>query len=167
MAIQDYIESGALEAYVIGAASADEVKELLYLKNRYPEISFALQQLETDMERISQHMALTPPPGTWSKIEQQINELILREENDPEILARHDDRNYDNKSYKTNKNYIEVEAESTYMRLHKNWKLVFWAVFALSKIFLVCSIYFYLENRQAQENIKELKTELRALKAKP
>jgi hypothetical protein len=167
MAIQDYIESGALEAYVIGAASADEVKELLYLKNRYPEIDFALQQLEADMERISQHMAVTPPPGTWNKIEQQINELILREENDPEIFARQNDHHYDDRSYKTHKNYIEVEAESTYMRLHKNWKWVFWAVFALSKIFLVCSVYFYLENRQAQENIKELKIELKELKAKP
>jgi len=164
MAIQDYIESGVLEAYIIGAASPDEVKELLYLKDRYPEINFALQQLESDMERLAQHMAVTPPPGTWNKIEQQIDELILREETDPEIFTRENDRHHHNKDQKSNRNYIEIEAESTYMRLHKNWRWIFWIVFALSKIFLVLTIYFYLENRQAQENIKELKTELKQLK---
>ncbi|WP_259071649.1 hypothetical protein HDF24_22675 [Mucilaginibacter sp. X4EP1] len=163
MAIQDYIESGILEAYVIGAASADEVKELLYLKAQYPEINTALQQLEADMERVAQHMAIKPPPGTWDKIEQEINGLILREDTEADTFEQKRDRG-DYKRHKAGSQYIEVEAESTYMRLHKNWKWVFWTVFALAKVFLVCSIYFYLENRQAQENIKELKTELHQLK---
>lgn len=163
MAIKDYIESGILEAYVIGAASEDEVKELLYLKTKYPEINTALQQLEADMERIAQHMSITPPPGTWDKIEQQIDDLILREDTEPDTFEQRTNRN-GYKTHKTGSQYIEVEAESTYMRLHKNWKWAFWAVFALAKVFLVCSIYFYLENRQAQENIKELKTELRELR---
>jgi predicted MFS family arabinose efflux permease len=47
------------------------------------------------------------------------------------------------------------------MRVHKVWRWVFAAVFILGKIFLAAAIYFYLENRQAQENIKELKQQLR------
>ncbi len=163
MAIQEYIESGILEAYVIGAASADEIKELLYLKTRHPEINLALQQLEADMEQIAQHMAITPPPGTWHKIEQEIDGLTLRQDTEPDTFEQRSNQN-DYKTHKTGSQYIEVEAESTYMRLHKNWKWAFWAVFALGKIFLICAIYFYLENRQAQENIKELKTELRQLR---
>jgi uncharacterized protein YpmS len=46
------------------------------------------------------------------------------------------------------------------MRVHKTWKWVFAAVFVLGKIFLACAIYFYLENRQAQQQVKELKSEL-------
>ncbi len=117
MAIQDYIESGVLEAYVIGAASADEVKELLYLKDRYPEINLALQQLETDMERIAQHMAIKPPPGTWDKIAQEIDGLILREDTEPDTFEQRSNRG---NGYKTGSRYIEVEVESIYMRLHKN-----------------------------------------------
>jgi hypothetical protein len=72
MAIQDYIESGVLEAYIIGAASPDEVKELLYLKDCYPEINFALQQLEADMERLAQHMAVTPHPAHGIKLNNKL-----------------------------------------------------------------------------------------------
>jgi uncharacterized protein YpmS len=50
------------------------------------------------------------------------------------------------------------------MRIHKNWKWVFAAVFILGKIFLAFAIYFYLENRQTQLQLNDLKTELRQLK---
>jgi predicted MFS family arabinose efflux permease len=50
------------------------------------------------------------------------------------------------------------------MRIHKIWRWVFAAVFVLGKIFLGFAIYFYLENRQAQLQLKELKTELRQLR---
>jgi len=158
--IREYIDSGILETYVMGVASDQEVKELMRMKAKYPEIKEALKELELDMERIADHMAITPPPSTWNKIEQEINDLIVRPETDPEQFTQRE-----NFSSKQNGNqYIEVESESSHMRIHKNWKWVFAAVFVLGKIFLGCAIYFYLENRQAQENINELKTEIRQLK---
>ena len=160
MAIQDYIESGILEIYVMGAASEAEVKELLYLKARYPEINLALQQLEEDMEKVARHMAITPPPGTWNKIEQEIDGMIRLRDNEPEILEHQNGRT-DYKTHRPGDAYIEVEAASSHMKVHKNWRWIFTAVFVLGKIFLACAIYFYLENRQAQEQIKELKTELK------
>jgi hypothetical protein len=163
MDIQDYIESGILEAFVIGSASDKEVKELLYLKARYPEINFALEQLEEDMERVAQHMAIVPPPGTWDRIERQLDDLILRPEMNPETF-REKIGYTDHKTHKNKGLYIEVEAESAHMRIHKNWRWVFAAVFVLGKIFLGCAIYFYLENRQAQQDIQELKSELHQLK---
>ncbi|TSD63470.1 hypothetical protein FFF34_017925 [Inquilinus sp. KBS0705] len=163
---QQYIDSGILEAYVTGSASEEEVKELMYMKAKYPEVDFALKQLETDMENIASQMAVTPPAGTWDKISGRIDELMLRPNDNPEQF----DTNRRNNNY-TNFNrgnndpqYIEVEAESNHMKIHKVWKWVFAAVFVLGKIFLGCAIYFYLENRQAQQQIIELKTELRQLK---
>lgn len=164
---QQYIESGALEAYVMGSASDEEVKELMYMKSNYPEVNFALQQLELDMEHIAQHMALTPPARTWDKISETIDELIVRPVNDPEqYQTDQEDRNF--KNFNTgNKHsgphYIEVESESRTMNISKTWKWVFAAVFVLGKIFLGCAIYFYLENRQAQQQINDLKTELRQI----
>lgn len=161
MVVKEYIESGILETYVMGVASEAEVKELLYLKSRYPEISLALQDLEEDMERIAQNMAITPPPAIWNKIEEQINDLILYPESEPEVFKHKIDQQT---SSKPGQQYIEVESESTHMRIHKNWKWVFAAVFVLGKIFLGFAIYFYLENRQAQEQIKELKTEVKQIR---
>ncbi|MBD1366252.1 hypothetical protein IDJ77_20740 [Mucilaginibacter sp. ZT4R22] len=162
---QQYIDSGILEAYVTGSATEAEVKELLYMKAKYPEINFALQQLELDMEHIAQHMAVTPPVGTWDKISDTIDELILRPEYDPKQFTT-DNGNNNYQGFKTNNgpHFIEVESESNHMKVHKNWKWVLAAVFVLGKIFLGCAIYFYLENRQAQQQVQELKTELKQLK---
>jgi hypothetical protein len=163
---KQYIESGILEAYVTGSASEEEVKELMYMKAKYPEVNIALQQLEADMENIAHQMAVTPPARTWEKISGCIDEIMLRPIDSPdEFTAKTSDSGY--KTFDTGNNgpqYIEVESESSHMRIPKVWKWVFAAVFVLGKIFLGCAIYFYLENRQAQQQVKELKTELRQLK---
>lgn len=166
MKVEDYIESGVLETFVMGAASDEEVKQLQYMKAAYPEVSEALQQLEEDMETIAMNMAISPPPNTWNKIEQEINDIILRDTTNPGKFTQN--RGYEefkeNKTYNNGHQYIEVEAESSHMKIHKSWKWVFAAVFVLGKIFLGCAIYFYLENRQAQLQLQELKTELKQVK---
>ncbi|OOQ59199.1 hypothetical protein [Mucilaginibacter pedocola] len=162
---QQYIDSGILEAYVTGSATEAEVEELMYMKAKYPEVNFALQQLELDMEHIAQTMAVTPPAKSWDKISETIDELILRPEYDPKQFEPGAEKtNYQNFRTEGGPQFIEVESESSHMRIHKTWKWVFAAVFVLGKIFLGCAIYFYLANRQAQQQVEELKTELRQLK---
>ncbi|TFF33446.1 hypothetical protein [Mucilaginibacter psychrotolerans] len=162
---QQYIDSGILEAYVTGTATDAEVRELMYMKAQYPEVNFALQQLELDMEHIAQHMAIAPPAGTWNKISDTIDELILRPEFNPgQFQPNTGDKGFKDHQTDNGPHFIEVEAESNHMKIHKNWKWVFAAVFILGKIFLGCAIYFYLENRQAQQQVQELKTELKQLK---
>jgi hypothetical protein len=163
--IQEYINSGILEAYVTGSASDEEVKELLHMKAKYPEVSTALRDLETDMERIAQHLAVTPPAHNWSKISDNIDELMRRQTSDTEPFNTREKSNFKNFSTdNTGSQYIEVEAESNHIKVHKTWKWVFIGVFILGKIFLGCAIYFYLENRQAQQQLKDLKIELNQLK---
>ncbi|MDB5010962.1 MAG: hypothetical protein JWQ06_1751 [Mucilaginibacter sp.] len=161
MNIQEYIESGVLETYVMGSASETEAKELLYLKEQYPEIQNALQELEMDMEHIAGYMAITPPPGVWTKISDTIDEItITPKPESSKLVPDKEEHTHNADNYKQEK-YIEVEAESNYMRVHKTWKWVFAAVFILAKIFLIAAIYFYLENRQAQQQLQELKKELK------
>ena len=157
MNIQEYIESGILESYILGSASEKETRELLYFKDKYPQVRSALYELETDMERIAGQMAVMPPPGTWEKIEARINEVATIPGYEPLKFKHAKEDSYNDLK---RGQFIEVESESNEMRVHKNWKWIFAAVFVLSKIFLVCAIYFYLENRQAQEEILELKTQI-------
>lgn len=157
MKIKEYIESGVLESYVLGSASEEEIQQLLQLKKQHPEIQKALLQLETDMETFARHISIPPPPGMFEKIESGINALIVPDE----IPPINDRRANNHHNYANGTHFIEVEAQSSEMRVHKAWRWVMAGVFILGKIFLIAAIYYFLENRQAQEQIQQLKTELK------
>lgn len=160
MEINKIIESGLMETYVMGIATEEEVQKVLSLKKEYPAFKAALEQLEYDMEVLAQNMSIEPPAGTLAKIEQEINEI--QRQNQAVQNNFNSEYSYD-KIHQENKRekYIEVESESNQMRVNKAWKWIFVAVFVLGKIFLAFAIYFYLENRQIKEQIKELKIELK------
>lgn len=166
MKINEYIESGILEAYVLGSASEAEANELLQLKTQHPQIEEALFKLESDLERIAEHMAITPPPNTWAKIEGGINELVKTPQFGYLIGEEPKESSRGARSRKSEQ-FIEIEAESGHMRIRKIWRWVFLAVFVLGKIFLAFAIYYYLENRHTQEEIEKLKTELENKRSKP
>jgi len=159
--IKEYIESGVLETYVLGAASKEEERELMRLRKQYPEVNKTLATLEADMERIAGYMAVPPPPDMLTRIENNINDLVITPDTD---IMRPLKKEWRDESEESKNRYIEVEAESNYMRLHKSWKWVFAAVFVLGKIFLATAIYFYLESRQATQQVQELKLENKALR---
>jgi hypothetical protein len=161
--IKEYIESGVLEAYVLGSASEAEAKELLYLKAKHPQILEALEVLESDLEHIAQRMAVTPPPGTWMKIESSINELMKNPEALTIDMPARDRREYANGSSRAKSSqFLEIEAESGHIRIRKIWRWIFGAVFLLGKIFLAFAIYYYIENRHNVKEIEQLKIELKA-----
>ncbi|QIL38773.1 hypothetical protein G7074_05445 [Pedobacter sp. HDW13] len=159
MEIKRIIESGLMETYVMGIATEEEVQKVLLLKKEYPEFKDALAILELDMEVLAQGMAIQPPAGMLEKIEVEINEIQRRSQTVQKVTRPN--ANPDNNENSKEEKYIEVEAESNQMRVNKAWKWVFIAVFILGKIFLASAIYFYLENRQAREQINELKLELK------
>lgn len=162
MEIEKYINSGMLETYVAGAATPEEEREILYFKDKYPEIKEALDQLERDMEAMAKTMSLAPPPGMWKKIEAEIDDIIARENTPPNPFTQREHR----REPKTEAAplYIDAQIQDSHIKIHKAWRWIFAAVFILGKIFLGTAIYFYLETRQAQQQIMELKTEIKALK---
>ncbi|MCD8741744.1 hypothetical protein LT679_14105 [Mucilaginibacter roseus] len=162
--MQEYINSGILETYVMGCASEQEAREVLSMKEKYPEVKNALIELENDMERLAASMAIEPPHNLWPQIAHEINEIVLREHNQPQIY-REGINTGKEENTGGKPQYIDVESEATHMRIHKVWRWVFAAVFVLGKIFLGFAIYYYLENRQMNEQVNELKTELKQIKS--
>ncbi|MEH3111781.1 hypothetical protein [Pedobacter terrae] len=160
MEINKIIESGLMETYVMGIATEEEVQKVLSLKKEYPEFKAALEQLEYDMEVLAQDMGIEPPAGTLAKIEHEISAIQRQNQ---ALQTSLNSEYIQDKPHQENKKgkYIEVESESNQMRINKAWKWVFVAVFVLGKIFLAFAIYFYLENRQIKEQLKELKIELK------
>lgn len=159
MEIKEIINSGILETYVMGIATEEEMEQVLWYKRQYKEVDAALQQIELDMERFAIKNGIEPPVGTLAKIEDRINEIQLRKQ---EVGTPIDFQDFAKAQSEQKSPYIEVESQSNHMRIHKAWRWVFAAVFVLGKIFLGFAIYFYLANRQAQQQIQELKMEVRS-----
>jgi len=157
--VKQFIESGILETYFTGSATAEEEQEVLSMKQLYPEVKQEFELLEQDMLKLADLMAIPPPPNLWNRIEDGINGITVRKPGHPHPHRESKENNQ--QASPQQPGYIEVDAQNTHMRVHKVWRWVFAAVFVLGKIFLATAIYFYLENRQAQENIKELKQQLR------
>jgi hypothetical protein len=158
--IKEYIESGALEAYVMGSASEKEIDRLLSLKARHPEVKDALTELEEDLERIARNMAVSPPPGTWMKIEKEINELT-KQPDFKELKITSVPKKESYTKDETTGDFLEVHGPSSHMRVHKIWRWILAAIFVLGKVFLGFAIFYYLESRQAHEQIIELKQQLK------
>ncbi|MBY5958397.1 anti-sigma factor [Membranicola marinus] len=68
MNIKEYIASGILEAYVSGAASDQERREVECLSSVYPEIQAELNLLEDTMIGFANEYQAPPPPGLKDKI---------------------------------------------------------------------------------------------------
>ncbi|GAB3906848.1 hypothetical protein GCM10028803_39880 [Larkinella knui] len=152
MEIHKYINSGILEAYLLGLASEEEQQEVQQMKALYPEVSSALNQLEGVIETYCLENSVPPPPGTWELIQARIpgQEIKKREQ-----------ENNDKKEPepKTNQSdYVEVEVSDSFIRVHKYWRVAFLVVFILSKIFLIAGLYYYFKADSQQQEIERLKT---------
>ncbi len=68
MNIQAYIESGIIETYVLGLASASESAEFEQLCAQYPELVAARKRFEEGLEQHASTHAVQPPVGVKVKI---------------------------------------------------------------------------------------------------
>lgn len=73
MNIEEYIASGTLEAYLLGAASDQERREVECLSSIYPEIKQELDQLAAALEGYALTYSKEPPFELREKIMQQIS----------------------------------------------------------------------------------------------
>ncbi len=75
MDIQQYISSGIIEAYVLGIASGEEVRELELLSAQHPEIAAAIEAQQRLMEDFASSYTQLPPEGLkeqiWEVLEQE------------------------------------------------------------------------------------------------
>jgi hypothetical protein len=66
--VQDYIQSGIIESYVLGMANEQEATELLQLSQQYPEIKQAIDSFEASLENAAFTNAINPPDSLKNKL---------------------------------------------------------------------------------------------------
>lgn len=72
MNVEQYIQSGILESYALGACSPAEQEEVAQMVAAHPEIKAALHLLYADIEKLAAATAVTPPPALKGRIMQSI-----------------------------------------------------------------------------------------------
>ncbi len=74
MNIQEYIESGIIETYVLGLASKSESAEFEQLCAQYPELVAARRNFEEGLEKHASTHAMQPPVGVKVKVLEAIGD---------------------------------------------------------------------------------------------
>lgn len=154
---KEYIESGILEAYILGLASESEQREVSLYAKRYPEVSTAIADLEQVIT--TQFMGSMPPPNVRQKIkEHEFGQIKKWDLNEQDYT--------DSKSSREEVRYLDVEVSDTTIRVHKYWRPAFIAVFVLSKIFLAVALYYYFKSDSLDKENLKLQQEIQQLKSK-
>lgn len=68
MNINEYIQSGIIESYVLGLADAEEAAELKQLRAQYPELELAIQTFESELEAASFRNAVQVAPHVKTEL---------------------------------------------------------------------------------------------------
>ncbi|CCH55557.1 Anti-sigma-K factor RskA [Fibrisoma limi BUZ 3] len=86
MNVTEYIASGILESYVMGAVSDQERREVDCLSSIYPEIKQELEQLSASLENYALLHSIEPPPQLKASL---LQKLTFEEQEDrPEPIVR-------------------------------------------------------------------------------
>ncbi|MDF9798123.1 anti-sigma-K factor RskA [Catalinimonas alkaloidigena] len=128
MNINEWINSGVIESYVLGELNQEEMREVEEMAQRYPEVQKEIEQTEEALEGIAMKAGLQPRQEVKSKILQQIERELktdkqgLDQEPSPE------------------KNTSEIQPESfKSMKLWQYWSA---AASALLVLATVLAIYY-------------------------
>lgn len=141
MNVQEYIDSGMVESYVLGIATHEEARELERLMKEYPELRKEFNNVEHTIHKLWLEDAVPPP-------------MELRERS----LQPFDWAEANPGSGKKPPNYTFINIQhnqSNYMTVHKIWKWIFVIAFLLFKFCLFLAIYFYFKYRQVEDRRQE------------
>lgn len=153
MNTQDFIESGVLEAYLLGFATEEEQHEVNQRTLTSSKFADYVVDFEKNVQGYFLQNAVPPPPAIREVIQ------LRTSKTDIEKAGRH--TYYDiPKTEQKKEEYLNVEVNDTYIKVHKWWRPAFIAVFILSKIFLIAGLYYYFKSASQEKELEKLRTEI-------
>lgn len=147
MELNEIISSGILEAQYLGLNSREDYKKVIELADNNAELSEYLAHLGDTIENHFQTLAVPPPP--------EIRKQILLRTSRSQIQKVAKEKN-GKETGKSGPEYLDIEVNDTYIKVHKYWRPVFIAVFALSKIFLILGLYYYFKSSNLEKQLEQL-----------
>lgn len=149
MDIEEFIESGAIESYVLGLAAQDEIAHIDQLRQQYPEVQNAINEFEDAIELQATANAVTPPADLKTRI---FNSLSNQQESGEVQMFPITDK-------------LDAETLATPVISMKPWRMLA----AASVVALIASaalnIYFYNRYSNATSQYQALLIERNSLQA--
>jgi len=140
--INAYIESGVIESYVLGLASAEEAAELEALAAQYAEIKSAVNEFEILIQKTITEEGIAPPV----ELKQQIMNALADEFEQPKVIAM--------PAANTGKSNNEGQTKVVQITTPGAWRTI---AVAASVLFVVSAglNYYYYNNYKAATNSYE------------
>lgn len=136
MELNHYIQSGIIESYVLGIATASEIEELQQMRRLYPSLNTEIVAVERRIESSALAEAVQPSPYLKQRIFHHVN---WEDKHTP----KDDGSRY---------TFINIHSkDSQHITVHRWWRIFFIIVFILSKVCLFFAIYFFLKYQQTRE----------------
>ena len=114
MNVNEYIESGILDVYVLGGLSPEEISEVEAFASQFPEISKELEAIRSTIEVMSSSESIIPPLVSKSKL---FDKIYLTDDSDSNI--------------KLNDNIIESRIQGNsnflYLAIAASWLITLFA----------------------------------------
>lgn len=147
MDIQAYIQSGIIETYVLGLASAEETVEVETLRLQYAEIGQAIDEFAVSVEKEAFANAVAPPAELKAKILSSIN----KERTEP-LKALSSNARYD---------YTTIVPAS----MMRNWRMAAAASIILLITSAALNIYLYRKYDEKEDAYQALLSDRKTLEA--
>ncbi len=147
-----------LEAHLLSLTTEKEREELQQLLETDPDVQAHLRELELTIEDYFVQNSVPPPPAVRDTVFQRINATEIKKWAQPEVDPGSTRKSKASRS--ANPDYLDVAVSNTHIRVHKNWRTAFIAIFILSKVFLILGLYYYFKSASQEQEIMRLKTEI-------
>jgi len=142
--LRTYIESGAVECYLLGLASAEEEELLHEMRRLHPELESEISVTAFRLQEAAMEGGLKPPAEVWNSIVREVQ----REEREPR------QRRYYRRSDEPAYTVINMqEAPPRYMKVSIWWRCAFIALCMLVMALLATSIYFYRKYHEMEVRV--------------
>jgi hypothetical protein len=151
---QHFIESGILESYLLGMSTKEEEHVVNQMMMTHSEVSDYVLNFEKNIKRYFLQNAVPPPTD--------VREIIQLRSGKTDLRQKSNHTSYDFPKDHTAKKdeYLDIEVNDTYIKVHKWWRPAFVAIFILSKIFLIAALYYYFKASSQDKEIEKLRTEI-------
>jgi len=141
--LEDYIESGIIESYLLGLATREEVVMFERIRNIYPQLNREIATMEYKLQRLGEEGGIAPPAQVWNRIA----ERIQWEEGSTKTST---------KQKQNQGNTYIIQAQNRTMTISTWWRCAFIALCIIVMAFMAGTFYFYWKYSQLEQRLLQV-----------
>jgi anti-sigma-K factor RskA len=141
--LEDYIESGIIESYLLGLATREEVMMFERMRNIYPQLNGEIATMEYKLQRLGEEGGIAPPAQVWNRIAERIQW--------EEAATETGTKQKQNQVH----TYI-IQAQNRTMTISIWWRCAFIALCVIVMALMASTFYFYRKYSQLEQHLLQI-----------